>query len=448
MTLLLNNISKVFNNSLCTLNSKEVNKKTVFFAVKGKNTDGHLFVPEAIKKNCKFVVVKRGYKNLGKKKEKKFIRCKSPLKYLENVATYKRNQSKGIFFGITGSFGKTTLKFMLSFLLSKVKKTYSSPKSFNNHFGLPLSLSNLPANSIYNIFELGMNNKGEIHNLSKILQPDIGVITNIGPAHLEKLKNIKNIALCKSEIINNIKKNGTIFLNIDDKYFHLLKKKSKKNKLKILTFGKSNKANFQLIKKIILKNKKYILVKIINKNYKFKVKNFNDSFIMNFLIVISIFSYLKINKKILIKYINKFPTPSGRGSFVKKIINNQEVKILDESYNANPISMKNAVMNFSLLKINKKKVAILGDMLELGKMTKKFHKNLARELNSSNIDTIHCVGKKIKDTFSHLNLRKKGQYFKDINQLKKNKKNIFKNNSIYLLKSSNSVGLNQFLKEC
>ena len=169
---------------------------------------------------------------------------------------------------------------------------------------------------------------------------------------------------------------------------------------------------------------------------------------MNFLIVISIFSYLKINKKILIKYINKFPTPPGRGSFVKKIINNQEVKILDESYNANPISMKNAVMNFSLLKINKKKVAILGDMLELGKMTKKFHKNLARELNGSNIDTIHCVGKKIKDTFSHLNLRKKGQYFKDINQLKKNKKNIFKNNSIYLLKSSNSVGLNQFLKEC
>ena len=228
MTLLQNNISKVFNNSLCTLNSKEVNKKTVFFAVKGKNTDGHLFVPEAIKKNCKFVVVKRGYKNLGKKKEKKFIRCKSPLKYLENVATYKRNQSKGIFFGITGSFGKTTLKFMLSFLLSKVKKTYSSPKSFNNHFGLPLSLSNLPANSIYNIFELGMNNKGEIHNLSKILQPDIGVITNIGPAHLEKLKNLKNIALCKSEIINNIKKNGTIFLNIDDKYFHLLKKNLKK----------------------------------------------------------------------------------------------------------------------------------------------------------------------------------------------------------------------------
>ena len=87
-------------------------------------------------------------------------------------------------------------------------------------------------------------------------------------------------------------------------------------------------------------------------------------------------------------------------------------------------------------------------MLELGKMTKKFHKNLARELNGSNIDTIHCAGKKIKDTFSHLNLRKKGQYFKDINQLKKNKKNIFKNNSIYLLKSSNSVGLNQFLKEC
>ena len=100
---------------------------------------------------------------------------------------------------------------MLSFLLSKVKKTYSSPKSFNNHFGLPLSLSNLPADSIYNIFELGMNNKGEIHNLSKILQPNIGVITNIGPAHLEKLKNLKNIALCKSEILTILKRMELFF---------------------------------------------------------------------------------------------------------------------------------------------------------------------------------------------------------------------------------------------
>ena len=448
MKLLQNNTYKIFNNSICTLNSKDANKKTIFFAVKGKNTDGHFFVSEAINKNCKFAVVKKEFKNLGKKKEKKIIRCNSPLKYLENIASYKRNQSSGIFFGITGSFGKTTLKFMLSFLLNKVKKTYCSPKSFNNHFGLPLSLSNLPRNSIYNIFELGMNNKGEINNLSKLLKPDIGIITNIGPAHLEKLKNLRNIALCKSEILSNIKKNGTIFLNIDDKYFNLLKKKSIKNKLRIFTFGKSNKAHFQLIKKIIINKKKYILVKIINKNYKYEVKSFNDSFIMNFLIVISLFSFLKINKQILSKYINKFPIPSGRGSFVKKIINNEEVKIFDETYNANPISMKNAVINFSLLKTNKKKIAILGDMLELGKMTKQFHQNLARDLNNSSIDIVHCIGKKIKDTYLRLNLLKKGQYFKDINQLKKNKKNIFKNNSIYLLKSSNSVGLNQFLKEC
>jgi UDP-N-acetylmuramyl pentapeptide synthase len=225
MKLLQNNNYQIFNNSICTLNSKDVNKKTIFFAVKGKSTDGHFFVSEAINKNCKFAVVKKEFKNLGKKKEKKIIRCNSPLEYLENIASYKRNQSSGLFFGITGSFGKTTLKFMLSFLLNKVKKTYCSPKSFNNHFGLPLSLSNLPRNSIYNIFELGMNNKGEINNLSKLLQPDIGIITNIGPAHLEKLKNLRNIALCKSEIISNIKKNGTIFLNIDDKYFNLLKKK-------------------------------------------------------------------------------------------------------------------------------------------------------------------------------------------------------------------------------
>ena len=130
-----------------------------------------------MKKGSKLIVVKDNFK-VPKNNLHKFIKVRSPIRYLENFAKYQRLTSQGKFVGITGSFGKTTLKYMLSFFLEQYGKTFSSPKSFNNHFGLPLSLSNTPKNSQFNIFELGMSNSGEIDKLSQILRPDIGVITN------------------------------------------------------------------------------------------------------------------------------------------------------------------------------------------------------------------------------------------------------------------------------
>jgi len=442
-------IPEFFEDKKYSINSKEINSKSIFIAVKGKRTDGHFYVKEAFKKGCKLAIVKKNYKISKTINKDKFIKVYSPLRFLENVASKKRNKSNNIFIGITGSFGKTTLKFMLSFILKKFNKTYSSPKSFNNHFGLPLSLSNLPKKNFYNVFELGMSRKGEINKIAKILNPNIGIITNIGPAHLKNLKSLKNIALAKSEIITNIKKNGVIFLNIDNKYSNLLIKKAKKRKLKIVTFGKSFNAQYQFINTDTDKKRKYVFFRLKRKNYKFLVKNLNDSFIMNLLICIAVIDYLKLNIKKINNFIKKFSIPDGRGKILYKQINNEKIKIIDESFNANPISMKNAIFNFSSYKSrNLKKTAIIGDMLELGTMSKKYHKILASEINKSDIDIAHLVGKEVKQTYLYLNSTKKGYLFNNIRDLKLNLKNIFNKKSIYLLKGSNSVGLNQFLKEC
>jgi len=258
-------LQKIFNKEILnkkikinnvTINSKEVTAKSIFFAIKGKNTDGHYFVKEVIKKGSKVIVVKNNFR-VPKNNLHKFIKVRSPIRYLENFAKYQRLTSQGKFVGITGSFGKTTLKYMLSFVLEQNGRTFSSPKSFNNHFGLPLSLSNTPKNSQFNIFELGMSNAGEIDKLSQILRPDIGVITNIGPAHLKNLKNLKAVCLAKAEIMNHIQKNGYIVLNKDDFYFNTLFKIANNKKLKIITFSKSKKANVQLLKII----KKKIIIK-------------------------------------------------------------------------------------------------------------------------------------------------------------------------------------------
>ena len=158
--------------------------------------------------------------------------------FLNEFAKYKRYYSSTKIIAVTGSAGKTSLKNLISDLLQNFGNTYSSPKSFNNHLGVPISLSNLSVNNKFGVFEVGMSKKGEIRRLSKLIKPFIGVITNIGEAHIENFKSIKGIAEAKSEIIENIEADGTIILNRDDKFFNFLLKKAKLFKLKVVTFGK------------------------------------------------------------------------------------------------------------------------------------------------------------------------------------------------------------------
>ena len=434
-------INKIF------INSKEAKKKSIFFAIKGKNTDGHFYAKEALQKGAELAVVKNSHQ-VSQSNKKNFLKVSSPLKFLEKTAQYQRKNSKGVFIGVTGSFGKTTLKFMLSFFLKKFGKTYSSPKSFNNHFGLPLSLSNTPANSKYNIFELGMSNKGEIEKLSKILNPDIGVITNIGPAHLKNLKTLKKVCSAKSEIMNHIKKGGVIFLNKEDDYFSDLKKRAKIQKLKIVTFAKSKIADVQLLKTVKKNRKKYLIVKVFKNQFKIETKTLNDNFVVNFLITLSLCSYLGLDLKKIIKNAKNFPTPSGRGDLVIKKIEGKKVKIINESYNANPISMKNAIENFSsLAEPGKKRVAIIGDMLELGFKSKYYHEQIAELLINSRIDDVHLIGKEVAYIYQKLKKFRKCNIYNNINQFSAVFSKIVNDKSIFLIKGSNGIGLNKLLND-
>ena len=433
-------------NKIC-INSKEAKKKSIFFAIKGKNTDGHFYAKEALQQGAEFAVVKNSYQ-VSRANKKNFLKVSSPLKFLEKTAQYQRNNSKGVFIGVTGSFGKTTLKFMLSFFLKKFGKTYSSPKSFNNHFGLPLSLSNTPANSKYNIFELGMSDKGEIEQLSKILNPDIGVITNIGPAHLKNLKTLKKVCLAKSEIMNHIKKDGVVFLNKEDDYFGDLKIRAKIKKLQIVTFAKSKIADVQLLKTVKKNRKNYLIVKVFKNQFRIETKTFNDNFVVNYLITLSVFSYLGLDLKKIIKNAKNFPTPSGRGDLVVKIIDGKKVKIINESYNANPISMKNAIENFSsLAQSGKKKVAIIGDMLELGLKSKHYHEEIAELLINSRIDHVHLIGKEVAYIYQKLKKFKKCNIYNNINHFGEVFSKIANDKSIFLIKGSNGIGLSKLLND-
>ena len=190
-----------------------------------KITDGHKFVKEAVRKGAIKSIVSKKIKKLS---SNKIIKVKNTFSSLNNLAKVTRDNSSAKIVGITGSVGKTTLKNLLSFSLKNYGKVYSSPHSYNNKFGVPLSLSNLKSNIDYGVFEIGMDKKGEIDNLSRIVKPEIAIITNISGAHFKNFNTLKDIAKAKAEIINNISKGGNIVLNKDSKFFSFLSDKAKK----------------------------------------------------------------------------------------------------------------------------------------------------------------------------------------------------------------------------
>ena len=186
------------------IDSRDVKKNNIFLAIKGKNNDGNKFISKAIKKGARYIVSAK--KNINFKNN--MIKCKNIKNFLNNFAKLKRNNCNSKIIAITGSIGKTSLKNTLNILLQQYGETFASPRSFNNHYGVPLSLSNLNYDTKFGIFEVGMSKLGEIDKLSKIINPNIAVITNIAEAHIENFKNLDGIARAKSEIINNIKKMG------------------------------------------------------------------------------------------------------------------------------------------------------------------------------------------------------------------------------------------------
>jgi len=428
--------NKLFFNKV-SIDSREISNKDIFFAIIGEKDDGHKYVKNVLKNKNNLAIVSKRINN------KKIIKIKNTLEGLRDLASYARQRTDAKIIAITGSCGKTSLKNLLNISLRRFGKTHCSPKSYNNHIGVPYSLANLSSDNKYGIFEIGMSAKGEIDNLVSFVKPHIAIITNIGPAHLENFDNIFGICKAKSEIMNGIYQNGVIILNKDDEFFNTLMRIAKKKKIKVLTFG-FLKSDVQIKKK-----SKKVFFKINNKIFNFKIRNFNKSYLYNIAATLCVHYYLNNNIIFLKNIFNNFRVPEGRGNEKYIKIKNKKILLINDSYNSNPVSLNEAIHNFSLRKKknNQRKVLVIGDMLELGIKSKYYHEQSAKMLNKTNIDKVHCVGSMMRYAHQKLNLTKRGLLFRDIRSFKENIFNLLENNDILLVKSSNRVGLFNFFKK-
>ncbi len=423
------------------IDSRVLKKNNLFLTIKGKNNDGLKFIPKALKKGASYIISSKKIKRF----KSKLIKVDNETKFLNDFALKKRNFSSAKIIAITGSAGKTSLKNLSKKLLQNFQETFCSPKSYNNHFGVPLSLSNLKTKYKYCILEVGMSKAGEINLLTKLIRPHIAIITNVGEAHIENFNNLKGIAKAKGEIINNVENGGTVILNRDDKYFNYFQKKTKKKNLKILTFGFNKKSNIYPVN--IKKNDKKIKLRVKTSKYilDFEIKNIN---IYNVLSSIALMEELGLNLIKAVKYYKNFQPSEGRGKIHNVKRYKKSFKLIDESYNANPLSVKNAINNFkSIKKVNFKKYLLLGDMLELGEKSDNLHKDISKVINSSDIDKVFIKGNKTLFTYKNINKNKRGNIFQQEEDLDFTLNKIIANNDYLMIKGSNATGLNNFTKK-
>ena len=229
--ILINKILKTKNTNRprgVSIDSKSIKRGNLFIAIKGKKKDGHNYIREAISNGAISCVVSKNIKNVSKKR---LLKVSNTFSFLKKFAKLKREYSTGKIIAITGSTGKTTVKELIGNLLKNYGDTFFSPKSYNNAYGVPLSLSNLESSHKFGVFEVGMSKSGEINNLSKIVKPHIGIITNIAEAHIENFKNLRHIAKAKGELINNISPSGYLIIDRDNQFYNYFKLKAERKKL-------------------------------------------------------------------------------------------------------------------------------------------------------------------------------------------------------------------------
>ncbi|NEV49256.1 UDP-N-acetylmuramoyl-tripeptide--D-alanyl-D-alanine ligase [Wolbachia pipientis] len=435
------NVCNWIHSSNISTDTRSIKKGDLFIALKGKNFDGHNFLHEAFLKGAAAAIVSEGkYKNFP------LVIVQDTLKALHDMASYYiRNvlvDTKVI--AITGSVGKTTTKDMLHTVLLQYGVSHANEGNLNNNIGLPLTILKAPKNCQYLILEMGMNKVGEIKELSKISNPNIAVITNIKPAHTENFSSLFDVAQAKLEILYGTKNNGTLVLNRDNKYYDYLSSHANRN---IISFGKDKNAEVCLLD--IIRNDDGLNLKIrLNNNQTINcnLRVQGEHFAYSLLAVAAVVQSLRLDLSKLPLALKNFSVTKGRGNIHKVKYNRKYIHLIDDSYNASPTSMKTAIKTLSTYS-NQRKVALLGDMLELGDKSIEFHTDLVKIVTENNIDKIYTAGKFMLELHELLPDNIRGTHFNDSNQLKSDLANIIQNNDAILVKGSRGMKMDLIVWE-
>jgi UDP-N-acetylmuramoyl-tripeptide--D-alanyl-D-alanine ligase len=367
-----------------SIDSRAIKEGDIFICIRGERFDGHDFIPEAIKNGAAAICFCRDKAVIsGSKIPRNAIAVRNTITALSGLARYHRKRFSIPLVGITGTNGKTTAKEMLASILSSKYKVLKNQGTQNNIIGLSLALLRLDTSHEIAVLELGTNHFGEIAELCRISAPTVGLITNIGPAHLEFFGDENGVLREKWELIKRLAFPRIGILNVDD--IRLKEKLSRAAGVNFFTFGLAHKADF-MAERILQKDRK---ISFYIKNYPIELKTVSEVNVYNALSAYAAARIFSIDANDIMNKLKHFQFPKAR--FQRKRING--FYVIDDAYNANPASMRNAIDAFSNLRTHGRKIAVIGDMLELGQKAGELHRQAGVALGESSIDMLIGVGR-------------------------------------------------------
>lgn len=426
--------------SAVSADSRKVTKNSLFVAIKGPNFDGHDFIADAVKKGASAVMINRNMTGSVDKIKVPVVVVDDTVKGLGVLASVWRKKLAARVIAITGSAGKTTTKEMLAAVLGQKFKVNKTTGNNNNHIGVPFTI--LDTNESYEILiaELGTNHFGEIKYTAEIAMPDYALITNIGHSHLEFLKDVKGVIKEKGILFDVTAANGGfIFVNTDDSQI----RKYALNFTRKMTYGQ--KGNPDVKGEILGYNESgnaEVEIKYNDKKLKILLPVPGEQTAMNFFAVCAVAFRFGMKPDEIAKGIAKFSGAEKRLNVKKK----KGYILLDDSYNANPDSMKYSINLLSKYE-DRKKIAVLGDMFELGEEAAELHKKLAKVIYRSGIDEVLLIGKLMENLFTELTAKNvKSSYFTDRKALKIFLGKFELNNTVVLVKGSRGMKMEEFVE--
>jgi UDP-N-acetylmuramoyl-tripeptide--D-alanyl-D-alanine ligase len=395
-----------------SIDTRTIAPGEAYFAIKGDVHDGHAFVAAALKAGAALAVVERAQRD-------KFA-ADAPLLVVDDVlsalvelAVAARARLKGQVIAVTGSVGKTSTKEALRRVLGAQGETHASTASFNNHWGVPLSLARCPASARFAIAEIGMNHAGEIDALVGIVRPHVAIITTVEPVHLEFFAGIEAIADAKAEIFAGIEPGGAAVLNRDNAQFARLSRRAKKLGIsRIVSFGAHKKSEARLLDVSLHATCSAVHADILDQDVTYKLGVPGRHMAMNSLAVLAAAALVGADLALAALSLSQFEPAAGRGVRRRLEVAGGEATLIDESYNANPASMAAAlnVLGHAQIGPQGRRIAMLGDMLELGPTSPALHGGLLEAIKTNHIDLVYCCGPLMRNLWDALSTGKRGGY--------------------------------------
>lgn len=364
-----------------SIDTRTLEKGDLFVALRGEAGDGHAFLQDAVQKGAAAALVSEAVDSCLPT-----IQVTDTLQSLEKLGIAARERSASIRIAVTGSVGKTSTKDMLKWIFKDQGVTHGSIASYNNHWGVPLTLARMPQETQFAIFEVGMNHAGEIRPLSHMIKPHIVIITSVVEAHAEFFNSVEDIARAKAEIFEGMTKGGIVLLNRDNPHFGLLSQIAHENALTVYGFGESEFADFRLLSWEGEAEKSEVTAEIGGEKVFYSLPVPGIHWVLNSLAVLGAVHLSRADVKQAAQSIATVEAPSGRGRRYKG-----EFTVIDESYNANPTSMRAALAVLGQSG-GKRKIAVLGDMREMGDLSRLRHEELLKSLIENKIDRVFCCG--------------------------------------------------------